>query len=713
MAFMTNVLPTDSAYYTLSHASLTNGKLEIEAGGSAEIDLDVSILNEVTDSLMIVLFPSIATDNYIPRARATLFLRSDATEAALCCFPTSSPSGAASAVFDIDAGDGSYTSAKLIIESSEIITMLAWWLNPEYSASIDETVINGVKEAIPSLLYDYNTWPLTIGQVEESVGVITGYLGANTDMQGHFSMNFVASEQCCVIVRFKDNNYTELYAPFIFTVSSGSNTVSVPHAYIDRLAGSHSFMATCQCTNGLLTMHPRDVLYTIDGGHLLSRLMDVSIDVLDVALRQLNADDGPDEIWVVGIEAEELLVQSRDYDNANSATSWTPQYSLGHAIDAAIVFDGDWVRPTGEERFTIETSRYPLVFAVTDVGNLYVYDAGDIASRVLLDTGVSSVKAVRGFKSQIYLAQDQGVLCTYIKNGTVYYRQYMYITNVYTWNSPAEVPLVLQTGEEILHQHPHRLNDYRVGILVSTNQRNVWFISDRTYVAQAMKTHSETLEPSLTGMVMPNNPLFVSDATFEEFELHENIQTINMTYPGTLVGQLVYDSTSQTYDGISILVRGVWAKHDITIIGNVLQIHFYELVDWQDDHSADATIDISIDASLLKVKSDPDNDWCTIYTVAQSIQYVIARDTITYKVLADEEQIITPTQSGSIVSKSIVSNHCETTDELQLVPTIVGSALSKNIISTTAFTEDTKSMTPTLSTTTTYILLSPVGEEPI
>ena len=101
-------------------------------------------------------------------------------------------------------------------------------------------------------------------------------------------MHFYSTEQCDVYLRFYDNEIEELYAPLKYTVNPGFNSLGVPHAYLKRLAGIHNFIVTCQCTNGQLFMYTRDILFTIDAGHLAERLIDVGMDLQDLTLNRLT-----------------------------------------------------------------------------------------------------------------------------------------------------------------------------------------------------------------------------------------------------------------------------------------------------------------------------------------------------------------------------------------------------------------------------------------
>ena len=63
MAFSTNILPTEAAYYTLNNASIVNGRLSLQSGGSAEIKIDKTILHSVTSNILVNFFTSFIINN--------------------------------------------------------------------------------------------------------------------------------------------------------------------------------------------------------------------------------------------------------------------------------------------------------------------------------------------------------------------------------------------------------------------------------------------------------------------------------------------------------------------------------------------------------------------------------------------------------------------------------------------------------------------------
>jgi hypothetical protein len=377
----------------------------------------------------------------------------------------------------------------ITISSSSGVSLTLWELCPVAAGEEVETIIDGVKQSLPRLLYDYNTFPLEIGQSETTVAVITCRLLQSTDLQGHFLMSFLASKTATLTLRFYDNEAEELFAPLYYDTRVGYNSIGVPHAYMSRLAGLHSFMVTAQIASGILTVDTRRVLFTIDGGYLAVRELDIGMDITDIAIRQLASNNGPDQIWCVGLDAGDALIRYRDYNEKNASVGWTAVGSLGPARSAAVEFNGKWVLRQGTDQFTLHTDEEPWYFWVDN--DLFLYachglpfeDRSNVVE--LASMVVSDIKAVRGYSSIDYIEQDQGLIVAYIKDdGNAYYRAYSYNTTrrevIWEEEQNLNVPGYLYSFINV-----HRLNDYRVAFELSGNDRNLWIISDRTYVGQS------------------------------------------------------------------------------------------------------------------------------------------------------------------------------------------------------------------------------------
>ena len=222
-------------------------------------------------------------------------------------------------------------------------------------------------------------------------------LKALTAREGHFLMNYTASESTHLTLRFYDQGVEELYSPLEMDILEGEGSIGIPHAYLNRGVGIHGVYVTAEVASGELTIDTRGVFFTLDAGNFAEAVDDISMDVRDITMRQLLESNGPDQIWVVGIEDGKMLVSRRDYSESYSSNpKWTGVYTAGEAIDAAIEFDGTWALRSDGDNFTIETEDQPWYFWVTP-DNVLLAQRGEVEeSRVELDTGVTAVSACRG-----------------------------------------------------------------------------------------------------------------------------------------------------------------------------------------------------------------------------------------------------------------------------------------------------------------------------
>lgn len=348
--------------------------------------------------------------------------------------------------------------------------------------------VKSITSSINNLIYDFNTGPLTVKQREQTLGMITYYISEDADVEGHFLMNYVASESTHLTIRFYDQAVEELYSPVEIDIPKGEGKVGIPHAYLSRSVGIHGVYVTAQCLSGSISIPTRGIFFTIDAGNFAEAVDDISMDVRDITMRQLLESNGPDQIWIVGLEDGKMLVSKRAYSESyNSNPEWEGVYTPGKAKDAAIEFDGKWVLRADSEKFTLETEDQPWYFWVDTDDNLIAQHGEDETSRLTLDTGVSQVNACKGYSSNYYLEQDQGLVAAYIKGGKPYYRQYVYDT---TLGAKRWLEAEQLSDETVTDFRVHRLNDYRIGFELTTAERNIWMYTTRTYVAQAVRKES-------------------------------------------------------------------------------------------------------------------------------------------------------------------------------------------------------------------------------
>lgn len=482
--YAANILKTDPTYYTLSQATLSNGQLHLSAGGWAETEITSTQLVNLTEHFRIAYIADRYCDSYTSDIRIIVYAKDTGGN---CYNYTFFPCDTDGNLYmqEFQAKATPYETLKWRIESDVPVTLSLWELCPEADNLDVQTIIDGVSQALPRLLYDYNTCPLTVGQAESVVGLITFRLMDKTDLQGHFIMSFYASKQSVLTIRFYTNEIEELFAPLTYDIKQGYNSVGIPHCYLHRAAGIYSIAATAQLSVGQITIPTRGVLYSIDGGYLARRELDVAMDVQDLAIRQTHVSYGPDEVWLIGIDAGEILVRKRDYNEINPNVGWTAVTSLGRGIAAAVEFNGYWNLRENANKYTIETDEVPWYFWVTEDNNLYGQLGSQEDTLVLLATDVTMVHACRGYSSVAYPEQDQGLVVVYLKSdGSAYYRSYSYnsVLQQVVWE--LEQPIL--EGETFVHINVHRLNDYRLSIELSTGDQNIWLYTDRTYVAQSV-----------------------------------------------------------------------------------------------------------------------------------------------------------------------------------------------------------------------------------
>ena len=484
MIFSNSILPTSGAYYELRNASITNGILNIEANGYAVYHVTKQSLKSLTEYFRVSILANKWLNRYEPSLY--MYLRAKLTDGSYYSC-TITPTGDAGKVFteEVKFKDGDYTEFTCKIYSVHPISIQLYELCPIAADAAVEVEINGVRQALDRLLYDYNTDPIMVDTTETTIGLITFNLRGDTDLQGHLEVSYIASNDCVVTIRAYDVGVEELYTPIIYDIKAGRGNIALPHSYLKRLSGFHTTYITAQTSTGSLVIGTRGLLYTIDGGYLADRLIDSGMSVLDITVEQPEGETRPTNLWAIGIDANNCLVKSRSY-YADTSEPFVTQYSLGNAITAAIEFNGDWSLRVKDEatRYTIITKEAPYAFWIDTANNLYCQQGEDENTRFLVDDHVTTVSACRGFSSSIYADQDQGLIVLYVKNGIATYRNFCRTsTGSFTWQGPFTIDI---PDEHVINVAVHRLNDYRLGMCISTATHNYWYITERTYINQAV-----------------------------------------------------------------------------------------------------------------------------------------------------------------------------------------------------------------------------------
>lgn len=219
----------------------------------------------------------------------------------------------------------------------------------------------------------------------------------------------------------------------------------------------------------------------------------------DLAYRRESRMTGPDYVYRIYIDAGQAHVDRQEYvKSIEESAEWEYLYAIGPATDVAIEFDGRWERtsPDAEVCFdspaswTLVTFGEPWFFRVT--GGQLLVQQGQGAPTVLAESGVTRVQALRGWKNVYRWNHDHGLICAYIREGAVYYRNY---ANQGTEQNP--LPPVWEQ-ERLVDTLPtpaqnvalFRTNDYRVGFLCESNEEIHWTVTDRNWAGMAIRDHT-------------------------------------------------------------------------------------------------------------------------------------------------------------------------------------------------------------------------------
>lgn len=478
--FGENILSKIPAKWNIENGIMTAASISLDYNGKATQKLTHDDLQVIPSEMAFYCITDHYVNSYEPFAWASLYVIDTEGTHYSYILPINNTGNNICKV-SFTTSEVEFQSCTFSLFSKEPVIFSEWIL----SAPVVDINLEDIREEIPRMLADFNTFTFTVSQREETIALISSRLIRPTDVGGKLQITFVASQACEVTIRLKDNTGTELFAPLLYEVPQGRSSIGVPHAYLKRLSGVHTFTATAQCTQGNLTFYTRSILYVIDAGHLAQRILDIGMHVMDIAIQQKEHEHSPSYIWAIGRDPDQTIrVRRRLYDEANIIV-WEPIYSLEEGIDAAIEFNGYWFRRTGEDFYTIYCQEIPWIFLVTPTGTLYGQIGDEEDTRIILSEGVSQVTAIRGYKSEIYIAQDQGLIVAYIKAGQAYYRSYCIQSNgTYIWEIERSIP---QLGNDLVKVHVHRLNDYRVGFVGTTSTgQNKWIYTTRTYVTSAM-----------------------------------------------------------------------------------------------------------------------------------------------------------------------------------------------------------------------------------
>ncbi len=235
---------------------------------------------------------------------------------------------------------------------------------------------------------------------------------------------------------------------------------------------------------------------------------------VSIAARRQKVTGPPNRIYEIHVVNGVVGTAIREYPDKLKA-GWQNQFTLGAGTNVAIAFDGEWQRYRNLWRFVADDK--PWIFWVDDSGVLWRQLWDDESTKDSLSTGVSKVKAIRGWKNTAIHYLDQGIVAAYIKtDGTVWYRNYCIQEDHTTvWEYEKQLTEFTGTAQNI---NLFTTNDYRMGFVIEDSLGQIhWLITPRNW--GGMASPAENIETSLKDITFEVIPIEFYD-TFD----NENIE---------------------------------------------------------------------------------------------------------------------------------------------------------------------------------------------
>ena len=481
MIYGDNILTTAIADWEVVGGSVSTTTLSLDAGGIATQRIDPSKIGSIPEMLMVSLVASEYGDPYTSGALIIIEVITAEDRYTYNLPIIDTGNGVCVIEFPTTAVD--YTSLSFTIKTPHSLIIADWGLFGPKSSEVDLTE---VLDQLPRLLSDYNTLPLTNSMREDTVAMIASYVTETTELTGHFTMGYHATQPSMVVVRIKDNGITELMTPMIFQVAAGRGTITIPNAYLHKLKGYHTFTATVQVLEGELYVDTRNVSFVIDGGRIAYNVMDIGSQAYDITIRQLSTEREPSYIYAICIDGGICIIKQAQYAETPGA-AWIAEATIGPAIDAAIEFDGAWDFSGSPYMFYTETT--PWYAWVDPDGILRANKLGSELVPIQLATDVDKVAMVKGWNNQLVIGSDHGLIVGYIKNGSVYYRsRATQLDESIIWENERHISAF--TGIAIDLQI-FRTNDYRTGFAILDNNNTTHvYLSDRNWAGLGVELHT-------------------------------------------------------------------------------------------------------------------------------------------------------------------------------------------------------------------------------
>lgn len=260
------------------------------------------------------------------------------------------------------------------------------------------------------------------------------------------------------------------------------------------------------------------------------------VTAIDMAIRRESQNIWEYELYYVYIRNGKL------YRAISKSSAYTSAEELGYvddAIDCAIVFNGRYEERLFQPGWEFVTEGMPYVFWIQSFTNKLLCRRWDSGNIIELDTGVSSISAVRGWQATEFPTNDQGMIISYIKNGAAFYRTFAWQAyNDYFW----ELSRPIEVDQENLYEiKAFKTNDYRVGFITqSINATKITFTT-RNYPGLGLE--NQRLSVAVSMPVFTLNKIIYTDVEENgEPDIGAEHVTLNIELP---VFDLLYAATDK------------------------------------------------------------------------------------------------------------------------------------------------------------------------
>jgi len=234
---------------------------------------------------------------------------------------------------------------------------------------------------------------------------------------------------------------------------------------------------------------------------------------VSLAPRRFTVTGRPNRIYEIHVDAGVVRTAIREYPG-RLKDGWQNQFELGTGSNVALAFNGHWERYRDLWRLVADVK--PWIMWVDGDAKLQAQLWDDATSKLELSTGVSSVRALRGWKNATIEYLDQGIVAAYIKtDGTVWYRNYANQTNgTIVWEYEKQLTEFTGTAVSL---NLFMTDDYRMGFIIEDNVGKIfWYITPRNW--SGMASPLEFISTGITDLEFA-----VYDIEYKETYNNENI----------------------------------------------------------------------------------------------------------------------------------------------------------------------------------------------